>query len=522
MASTVLFLKKYRFLLLLLLLSTGICFYHLDRIPLDGDEIVTANIATGFGYIRTHAFDGFSNYEHIQGPVFTSADYWKRNSAQRTMRFTIDDCGHSFTSNLIIHWWINIRGFSVAAMREPSALFVLIAIVLFYVWLRRRAADERVANIATVMFVLHALVVQVAHFARMYAFALVLLMILLILYDNIQSAIANRQSGRLLRNGIWMGVIAALMLITHYFTVIVLLALLADFIITSRGVSRQFWLRTLVAVLVPFTVLILVYLFPLNAIKSIRNVIEMNRIASNMPVPNFTPATPATVVWALLCRYTTSFGNSTSSEINLKSLISILLIIFPLTVIVLNIKNAIALYGKRTIYFFLFGISAYTVLSLVPIIITHTMVILHARYWIFCLPFSLGLTGVCFAASHSNPRSIVRKISTICMIVLIARMGYTCLAYVSDFRFSFARNAAGHIELKQDEHWNGDGTTHAAELVKKNYKNGDTISFRSWVTAQPVNWYLKQYPQMIQRVDTTQQQAIILLSGGNKQVLLWK
>ncbi|PZF72456.1 glycosyltransferase family 39 protein [Taibaiella soli] len=498
-------ISKYRYLWLLLLLSAFIGFFGIDKSPLDGDEVVTANIATGFGFVRNSIHDGFRIYPKTEQTVFSSAEYWQRNQTARTVKYTIDDCGHSLTYNVLMHYWINETGFSVAALRWPSAILVLLSTLLFYHFIIKTFQDRRVANLSTLFFVLHALVIQISHFARMYAFALVLLLLIMVLCKGLETSVKESRSWHGFWQALTIGLLAGLAVVTHYFTG---LAMAGVFFFYAFQVNRQNLRRAIaiaINIFLPFAVVLFVYLFPLGAMKSIQSIMALNKAAEDPSQHffGFEIASFSSVIWSFLCRITTSFGNSTASEWDTKSIANVCLMLFPLLIIGLNLKAAFRKYGKKDLVFLIWGMVTYIILAAVVILLTKNMVIMHARYWIFCLPFSLPLLAVCISAGWQERKSVRWIITAAALAVILLRMSYTLVMYVRDVQST----------------WNGDPRERMAHQFILEYKSGDTISYKDWWYSQQENWFLKDYPQFVQRVDTLQSAKIILLSGGKQHVV---
>lgn len=503
--SSINLISRYRYLFLLLVLSAFVGFYGIDKTALDGDEAVTANIATGFGFVRNNIADGFRIYPKTEHTVFSSAEYWQRNKVSRTVKYTIDDCGHSLTYNVMMHYWIDEFGFSVAALRWPSALLILLATLLFYHFVRSTFHDERTANLATLFFVLHALVIQVAHFARMYALALVLLLLILVLCKGLETSLKESRKARSFWQSAGIGLAAGLAFVTHYFTALAMAGVFFFYLFQIRKQDLRTALRLAINIGLPFILVLFIYLFPLGALKSMVGIVALNKAAGDggQHFFGFETASFSSVIWAFLCRITTSFGNATASEWDTKSVVNVCLLIFPAMIIGLNLKAAVQRYGKKNILFLACGIATYIILSTVVILVTKNMVIMHARYWIFCLPYSLPLLAVCISAAWQKRRGGKWALTLIALMIVLLRMSYTWLMYINDVRSAGAGDFRERI---------------ASQLVSA-YRPGDTISYQSWWYSQQENWFLKDHPRFIQKVDTLQTAKIILLSGGKQQVV---
>jgi len=497
--------SRYRYLFLLLL-SAFIGFFGIDKSPLDGDEIVTANDVTGFGYIRNGVADGFRVYPQTEHMVFSAAEYWERNKVSRVVKYTMDDAGHSLPYNVLVHYWIQVTGFSIAALRWPSAILIVLAALLFYRFVYKTFEDRKVANLAGLFFVLHALVIQLAHFARMYALALFWLMAVLVLCRGLEASVREGRKGRSFWQAVGIGSVTALALVTHYFTGLAIGGLFFFYVFQINKANLRRAVAIAINIFIPFTVIMLLYLFPLGGLKSLQLVNAMNKAAETQYFFGIEKPGVLPVVWSFFCRLTTSFGNSTASEWNAKSILNVLLLIFPALIICLNLKAAKKQYGSRNISFFLCCIAVYIALALLTIPIVKNMVVMHARYWVFCLPFSLPLLAVCIREGMAGKKSVVRTMTVFASVIVLLRMSYTPIMYVNDV----CGRGVG---------WQGDPREHTARQLIASYRQGDTISYQSWWYSQQENWFLKDYPQFVQRVDTLQSAKILLLSGGKQQVV---
>lgn len=499
--------SNYRYLLLLLILSAFIGFYGIDKSPLDGDEAVTANIVTGFGFVRNDIADGFRIYPKTEHTVFSSAEYWQRNQVGRTIKYTIDDAGHSLTYNVLMHYWINTTGFSVAALRWPSAALVLLATFLFYHFVFKTFRSRRAANLATLFFVLHALVIQISHFARMYALAMVLLLVILVLCKGLETSVKEGHKGRGFWQAAGIGLAAGLAFVTHYFTGLAMAGVFFFYIFQVNKEHVRSAMAIGLNIFIPFAAVLLIYLLPLGGLKSMLGLVTLNKVAGEQHFFGIETASFFPAIWSFLCRITTSFGNSTASEWDSKSIVNVLLLIFPLLIIGLNLKRAIHLYGKKNIVFLVSGMVTYIILAALVILITKNMVIMHARYWIFCLPFSLPLLALCISAAFQNGNLRDMAVTAVVLAIILLRMSYTVRNYANDVR------GEGAIV------WNGDPRERTAQELISVYQPGDTISYKNWFYSQQENWFLKDYPQFVQKVDTLQSAKIVLLSGGKQQIV---
>lgn len=510
-------MKINGYLVFFILLSAFISFYKIDKNALDGDEVVTANAITGFGFIHYTPFDGLRKYPAPSTSFFTPQEYWKRNTVENAIKYTIDDCGHSFTYNIFMHYWINRVGFSIANLRNPSAFCIVLATLLFYFFVRKTFKEKRPANIATLLFVLHALVIQVAHFARMYALALALLMGIVILSKNLEDAFREKRSRHIIINGFFLGILVALALITHYFVALALTGIVVYFLVRAKEFGWLQLLKALVSIAIPFIILMWVYLFRFDAIRSIVYIVQLNKMAADGSVQFFAiePVTLKSAIWSFLCRLTTSFGNSTSSTWDVKSWLNVFLFIFPLLVMLLNFKAAIRKYGKNNVYFLLYGFVGYVITTLAVVAVTKNIVIMHARYWIFCLPFSLALLAVCFTASADQENKKIRLATILCFSVVMLRMLYTIGAYVNDLHYTIGESGA----VVNDAEWQGDRRAHLAQDIINEYKAGDTVSYNNRMICQQENWFFKDHPQVIQQIDTMQKAEILIFSKKNIRII---
>lgn len=499
--------SKYRYLFLLLLLSAFVGFYGIDKNAIDGDEAVTANDVTGFGYIRNCVNDGFRVYPRTEHAVFSSAEYWERNKVARVVKYTMNDQGHSLPYNVLVHYWINLTGFSVAALRWPSAIFALLSALFFYQFVRKTFQDRSVANLATLFFVLHPLVIQLAHFARMYTLALFLLTVILALCKGLETSEKEGRKWRGFFQATGIGLVSGLALMTHYFTGLAMGGLFFFYVFQVNKANLRRAIAIAMNIFIPFAIVMLIYFFPLGALKGLQWVKAMNKLAETQYILGMEKPELSLAVWSFICRITTSFGNSTASDWEAKSIINVLLLVFPLLIVALNLKAARKQYGNRNVSMLLWGFLVYIVLAALTIPVVKNMVIMHARYWVFCLPFSLPLLAVCIRVALSQEKSAARMVTIFALAVVLLRMSYTLVMYVNDVR------STGNVAL------HGDPREQSVRVIVAGYQPGDTISYKNWYYSQQENWFLKDHPQFIQKVDTLQRAKIVLLSGGKQQVV---
>lgn len=206
----------------------------------DGDEICSTNIARGFDN------RWFQNLD----TVYTNTSIFPENrSFSQIAELTIaGQSGDSVLYHHLLNKWIDLFGLSDYATRFLSFLFYLSALVIFFLLLKELKLTTELGLLGMALLSLHPLISDYAVETRSYMMALCLT--LLTTFYFVQLIWKNHYG---YQNIVLFGVLAGLMLITHYLTFYALIAFTIAATFTVR--NKLHWTKLFVSTLIACSIL---------------------------------------------------------------------------------------------------------------------------------------------------------------------------------------------------------------------------------------------------------------------------
>jgi len=189
-------------------------------------------------------------------------------------------------------------------------------------------------------------------------------------------------------------------------------------------------------------------------------------------------------------------------------------LILPLAAMAICWRRIFDLTGFRNIVFLVSSVLVFPVFATVAAVRSGHILSFQPRYFTFSIPYAIILIALCVYCCLRLPRirkaTVILLISFQVVIMLISiKVTYADVynLYLIGGRESRRHNP--YIEL--------------AEKIISGYENRDVVIYPTWVDAQQTNLYLKDYSYIVQKVDKTQLDKVILVKGdeGNKKIELF-
>ena len=490
--------RNYLLPAFLLLAFAAICGYRLADKWLDFDERYTLNIATGLGGHPTgpRTFGTF-----IVAPLpkaqFTSADYWRRFRLGNTVATAVSDNGQAIPYFSLLHGWISVAGLTVARARALSVLFLMLAGLLLYSTVRKTTGSTLAAALALGLLLFNGFLIDLARYARFYTFGILLVTLFAVLVMRLR---------RTAPPAAWasLGLLGAVMVINQYFSGLILAAG-GLFLLRHHGLRglRPYWGPLLLG----FITVLLIWLFPLQGRLSLVSIGAYHSSASANPHALWGPtATLPHLLTGLAANLATAVGAPTVIAASGKTWLNIGLAAPVWLLVLLAARRAPA----RYLDWFRFAAWVFVLqagVSLVHALLTGRMLLFITRYWTFTLPFAIVVAALSAALLWREGSRIVRALVVVALLLVGLRTSYTIASTLTNKAFT----SGGRwecIPAAAAPDYEGLAHTVAREAGPK-----DTVVYKTWRTAQCVNWFLKGNTTLRQAVDSTQAPEVAIRQG---------
>jgi hypothetical protein len=469
---------------LLLLFATATCLWRIEDKSVDFDERYTLNITTGLGG-ETHGTRTFGAFPQkpLPGKTFTSADYWQRFTYANTVNTALSDNGQGLPYLLLVHGWFEAVPVTVFNARIPAAVFLLLAGGLLWVFLRRNHLTAVAALLATAFLLFNGLLLDLARYIRFYTLGTLLVVISgMALYQVVQR---KRAADAFLLGGIW-----GLLFLNQYFAALVILGQGAYLLFYERKhLKLPVWGAGLSGILI----LLLVWLFPLNGMEAMASVFRYHAQSAQDKSAWSPPLTFSQAFTGLAANLATVFGAATNSQPGLKTMLNIALA-FPGWVLCMRLlKQPLPQFQKFCVRVAALVLAAQVAFVVGHLLMTGKGLLLVPRYWIFCIPFCAVWLALAITHAFGADR-FWRVLACISLMALGVRMG-----------------------LSVTSAWSGKGVTGAGKFqclvaaptpdiegmatgIRRQWQPGDTVVYANWKYAQYINWFLRDWPQVVQQV----------------------
>lgn len=224
-------------LVLIIVLGTILRFYQLDTYSIFFDEKSTMVVSQGI------VLEGANQKDVFSKPTFTPREFWAPKSfADYCEAMTRSDIGNSPFYYLLLHWWMDVFGYSDFSARAMSALFSVLIIGLTFVF-TRRFFGNKTAIIATFIVAIEPFFIAYSHQARNYSLTFFLTLLSTYFFLRLIENEQKRKNDWLLYLG--YSLVSGLCLLSHFLTISVFLAHGIYALIFLRNL--QGWKRIIIA-----------------------------------------------------------------------------------------------------------------------------------------------------------------------------------------------------------------------------------------------------------------------------------
>ena len=494
-------------LFLLLLLVAGVYAYRLGDKPLDFDERYTINIATGLGGTAAgHARVGEFIVQPLPTASFTADDYWQRFRVGNTVSAAISDNGHAIPYYVLLHTWIGALGMTVAHARWLSLIFLLMSVAALYPLALKVSGNRRIALLTVILFAFNGLVIGLGQYARFYTLGLFLSIVSTGMVWNRYHEQAS------FRRSFALGLLWGLFIVNQFFATLVVVAQ-GLFLLSKRSTAAE-RARWISGAFCGFAVVFLVWLLPLHGWESLRNLFLFNKGMSGGPKVVIGPvANVYNMVLALLADIATAFGQPTGIENTTKTWVCILLVL-PVIASLAAIRAFPKDSPQRSwLRLTLWVLGVHAVAAIIHSLLIGYTLLFISRYWVLCLPFASLLTAMALYHGFKMGNRF-QVVVVIAGLLLAVRIGFTTFSTFSGLVLD------GTFRMVPDQCLAYPDEAALAKTIAAQMAPGDTVCYRTWLLAQRTNWYLRDHPQIRQRVDTLLAVPVAIKNGAAFHPLL--
>ncbi|HLO43444.1 MAG TPA: glycosyltransferase family 39 protein [Leadbetterella sp.] len=206
-------MRKYGFLIFLIVISAKVRFSNLDTRGLFTDEKFTLLNANGIWV------GGGNQAEIYEKPFFTPQDFWaEKNIKDYFEAIAHSDFGTHIVYNGILHYWMEMFGNSDYSVRFLSALFSLLTVVIVYLFTMKVFGSYTTSFFSGLFLALDPLNIAQSHIARSYTLSFLLVVLATYFFIKILEKAKNRLYF------ILYAVLVGLAMLNHYLNFLVPLA----------------------------------------------------------------------------------------------------------------------------------------------------------------------------------------------------------------------------------------------------------------------------------------------------------
>lgn len=454
--------------LILIALLVGLLLrtYHLNDRTLTWDEMETFLAANGIDYnVSFQPLDGF-----------TSADFKNEKTFKNATRALIErDSGNGIVYLSALYPWLSIWGNSNFSLRSLSVVFSLLTIFIVYLLGSELFHEKGIGLWSAVIFACHELAVRYAQEARPYSMAVFFTATSVWLFFRIVTNSKQRSSFFLI---FAYGISSAFAILSHYFSLFILLAQIIIAIIHVREIVIWRNLVTgafLVAILVSFWI----YFGGMEGLHFMADRNVNYEILSNLHPENtfYGKTSLLKVLGGFFQMITHNFGIGFQS-IGLQVRYNSLFLLLPLVLLFLHRKyfSSIKLVFSSLLAF----IFIIPILAIFLAFISGHIISFQILYLNFSVPFCCILIGALMEASFKKTHLVSNSFSILFIMVIM----------LSNYSNLFLKN-----EDKQGLKYKS-----MALKLEDMHPNVDTVRFNSLEHAYYLNLYFKR-KDILQKVD---------------------
>lgn len=499
---------KYGLLVFAGLLVAFLYIYRLGDKALDFDERYSLNIATAMGGHSTN-YEQSGQYVALpfSGRFFYTKQYHQRSNVANVVTTAMNDNGHGLPYFLLLHIWLKFVGISVWSARLPSAILMLLAVILMYALLRKCSIRFYIALPVTLLFACNGVIIGLAQYLRFYSMGIVLTLLSTRLLLGIQS------DRRTVWRWIILGILWAVMFLTQF---LLALVVFAQALFAFHATKSPHRIKALLLAGTFFMAIVGIWLVPLHGWETFRNIYNMHTVKRDLliPIQMTLPATPGNVLLSLLGSLSGAVGQPVSfGDQKAVSLLQILVGFPAIALIVTTLVSNREVARFAWLRLSLLVIATYSLASVIHAAISGYTLLFQGRYWVFSYPFAYLMLA--FALQHfpKVQKGSIRFIAITAIILTTVRAFYTSASALSGLSLSRDMHLRpSYIQPNPD--YEG-----LATLIAHISRDRDTISYNSWRVSQNVNCFLPTDFARPQRVDLSQTAPAIIIRDGEIQTL---
>ncbi len=475
-------------------------FYRIGDKPLDFDERYSVNIAMGTGGIPDqYAQFGLFTSEPIPGAVFSSGQYAARSYLRNVVAAAMNDNGQGIPYFILLHGWLKAFGTSTVAARSLSALLMLASLVLLYQLFRRLQLGHGPSTVVMALFALNGVIIGLAQYTRFYSLGILLVLI------SVHLTLTVLESNRGVLKLFILGAVWSVLFLNQYFGAFVILP---EAIYIWRAVVGRNQFKNLSLALIGFALPVFVWLIPLEGWESLRNIYVLHQKDWPALVELTTPTTLLNVVVAATSSFAGAFGQPVNFLHGNNA--AALQILPAIPAILLAVLATWRLKNEGWVRLCIGVLGVYLMMSVLHSISTKHTLLFQVRYWVFAYVFSYGLIACIWAKNFAGAKHL-KVLFILTMAVSFARVAYTSASAISGLALT-ANLQWKPLPVQPLEDYEA-----LAVQLKNEMRESDTLSFQNWNTAQIVNWYLLDRPDIVQRVDAAQPSLIMVCQGAGQR-----
>ena len=503
------FLRKYFGIISISIFSLALNLINLDSYSLFGDEFVTLNIASGFRFINTREIENHTT--PINNDLFYPKDYWKRNTMSSLIKSICEgDSGNGIIYETALYLWFKALGLTVFNGRLLSVITSIFTLLFSFLIIRMLFSDIAIAYLSCFLLAIHPLFLNYSHEMRPYSMALCFTTISIYLFFKI---IRSDDEKNLILKYIAFGIFTAFALLSHYLTIYIYLFLFFYLLVFYREIF--FMGKThITGALIVFIIsggFMYFWLYVLKGIDGIKvmHIIDKLRLES---ASLQTHTGIKSIIEGSIQQLLVLFGNYLQ-YLALQLHEFWFLIIFPFLILIINFKTLLLSIGKKNFYFLIFIVSSSVIYAAILAINAGHTTSFHARYGIFVIPFSGTLISASVISANRLMQNKIKLWITnlsFCALLIIcipssipAFTGICCTFYDNPE----VRTQIVHFQIPPFHH---EPSEVIADKIKAEYKTNDTVYYYNNDISQKANLFLKNYPDVIQKIDSLHGEKVIL------------
>lgn len=428
---------------------------------------------------------------------FTSADYWQYNDLHHVKNAIVLDNSNSLAHAVALHYWVGIFGTSDVAARGMSVFFSLLTLMLAFYFARRYLDNDLYSLGVVALLAVNIWLILNSQLVRTYSFTTFFAFLSTVVFFDI---VFRGKGGW--RYAVY--VFAAVMTLGgHHMALSVFIGhgLIALLFLRDKTI----W-RNLVFTAIPILVIYGLWMFKFGAdgfaMLKWKNMVLADR-ALKYPDAKFPGAGTPKNIFGGVVNYLNMIMGTHMLAFGLRIFMVLALLVVPFGLSGLVYLKAAGTMSRKIIVSLIIIILVTPLLSVVMSFRSHNAVPFTIFYAAFAVP--LGATLLMLSISYIPKLS--GGIKKIAIAFAAIQVGLILLSFTQSYKevMTNAPTPNPYMQIAKD--------------AKQQYQPGDFVVYDSWDDAEMTNLYLKDRPDIQQKVDTTLKDQVYLLKGDQRQLL---